>query len=550
MAQMSTSADLLDGEEEEVVNVDATQPLLLDTLVPLKHREMVDKEIADCSEYISKHPSRARFTLSPKRFVERSYVLHRQLIERWGGWEQDGEETPWSGNETERTAVYNAVVADMVAEFERQYIRLPSMSPRERASCSIFLRVIPKTLIGTTEAKRFAGAHYGTVSLTALLAHKTILSNYDDDFSLTHRSSWDRYSIQACERSGIALHTELVIWDKDNMRVLAKQTVRAGQRVSPAIVRLLTKLKLLERDDIRTLWSRLFERLGDEVWANKTLTLRTTFTCRPLAFLLLGSYGEKTCYTAGKERDGSRAFLAADVPNSFVLKVKRFAGKEGAAGRAWGIAQPGEFAVLTNFYLMSAGTLIRSLTPIVGKMFGLTNKPSVEAASSALGNLGRGAYINADGHAFYHPEPASKLTKQDIRYRIADLCGHCATYGFLTDQGVGPTRQDSYGYTHAGVAKRRPVWYTNHPNVWPYPDALLWRLTLEQFAELELLELQKKPKKKGTATNMDGRIRYNPTTRRFEFMDGTAVNTPVVDAELVRQVYAHIANVNAGGPQP
>lgn len=447
--------------QEELLLNDVRTPMLR-SLIRKEHVKMIEEEIAAVELFLRQHPGRNKIGLAhqtPEQFVWRSYALHRDLIQSWGGWSADGASTAFSDKTHE--ALRKELAHDIFNEFYRQYTRFRDLSSTEQQASNLAFEQTCHYKQGEVVCMRrwYLG--------DGILQQKTLPPIHPDVARESKRPSFERSEYY------------IVIPRQRKTSAPLKIKVRAGQRIAPVVLRALEEAGCLVRDDLRALWSRLFERLGSEIWSNTTFPLETTFTCRPLAFLLLGSYGEKTCYTPTKERDTARYFLAADVPNSFVLKVKRFSNKEGAMARAWGVAEYGRFAAITNFYLLTSERLLGPLTPVVGELFGLGEHPYVrnELAFSAMA---AGAYVNSDTQVFF-PKKSHESTEA-VRHIMKARFKHCADYGLYGNYGAGPMGVDAKGVPYPHCLDEESFPYGEHPTwLWPYFDAYLERLTREQL---------------------------------------------------------------------
>lgn len=202
--------------------------------------------------------------------------------------------------------------------------------------------------------------------------------------------------------------------------------VRKGQAVSKAVLADL-KRRFGKEDPYVKEWEGFFERLG-HAWAAGT-PLLSSVTCSPLAFFLLGHYGENTCYRTDGEHEHSKMNLA-QMPGSVVLlffETGMERTQKNVKGRMWGfLGEQG--TVLTNRYRMSWAAMEPAAASVIRAAMGVqfaAVDPQIVVTTKRRGgyflhHIGHDAerYVYIDPDHYWYLAPEVKI--EDLNRQFFD----------------------------------------------------------------------------------------------------------------------------------
>lgn len=332
-------------------------------------------------------------------FVERSLLLHRNLIERWGG-------CVWTGHGMNSSGEVSNDVDYRYAEAAAVWRELRAQDPHA------VLEVYNKVGDG------IYGRPQGFLLDKLLDEHK--LYNVDTLYGRV---------------AGIS----------------GKIPARNGQRISSLIGRLVAHIRA--ENDLKNnaeyrrcaeAWEDMLKKLGERVWASRVTPVALKLSVRPSHFLSLGNLNEGgSCYANGHQHDSSKVYLAADVPDSFVVLIYRGRGnieemnhaEYAPQGRAWGIAVPGKGAVFTNFYRVGKALVVQNILEACEKALGIASPKPFKADALAVRNHNAAFYTNADV-TYYAPEGGTK--GPEVSAYLLDVLGYSQVAGKFTNNGAGP----------------------------------------------------------------------------------------------------------------
>jgi len=412
--------------------------------------QLVAEEIKRCETFLTKYPGLKTPPRMPvKTFVQRCAHMHRQLLEMWEGWEHQGPvtliEDPTAAKRAAKT-VYDKFVA-----------AINTVLCKNGYEAGGFAAYGPRQFI--------VDMHIGADGVGAVaqaqnaLCAKTIQENYDG-YKLPSKGVYvtaGQY-VERETRSG------------REVRKYIKIKARVGQRIAPLIMEALEDAGITKQwPDISEVYEKLFVQLGESVWVGQQVPVAVTLTARPSAFLSLGHYegiDAGSCYRNAGLHDSSKLFLAADLPDSFVMLTYRgTAADEGGKklkqaqeagkpqGRGWGIGIPRRGCVVSNFYGLTKELVYPAVLAAVEA--GL-NVPAPEAFGghviSIRDHQNQAFYTNAD--CTYLAGKTAFRTKYTEHY-LREVLNYADKLGLYTRNGAGPGR---------------PLPELELPKVWPYPE--------------------------------------------------------------------------------
>ncbi len=164
--------------------------------------------------------------------------------------------------------------------------------------------------------------------------------------------------------------------------------VRNGQAIGRVVLSHI-KTKFGDKPEYLRIWNRMFELLGHG-WRTAE-PFAVTLSAAPSTFLRLGQMGENSCTRFGSDWAKGKKFQAL-LPNSVVAMIYRgndAVEKETKHGRGrvgkpvyrgWGIVQPGEWAILSNHYLLPIATAAPMLAKVLVDAVGLPVEPGYTIA--------------------------------------------------------------------------------------------------------------------------------------------------------------------------
>ena len=244
--------------------------------------------------------------------------------------------------------------------------------------------------------------------------------------------------------------------------------VRKGQRFSSAIGKALLKGEFsnhtknkdqlpLARTYCKARMDELCSKLGTYVWTERKLA--GILSVEPYHFLKLGHYGENnSCYREGKSRSFSKRFLGARLHDSFVLLWRGVNPSNGrldtqVLGRAWGWKAAPDIVIVSNFYLLDSDTVSRITGEVLEEALEISglrwDHPDSRAIRDRFMNVasdGHGAYINGDCRAYcsYRPVLDHKRNAAMLKRRLQDMTKTVGTKAFL--HGIGQLPKTSYKF--------------------------------------------------------------------------------------------------------
>jgi len=410
-----------------------------------------------------------RMKVSIPEFVERCFMLHRDLIERWGGWRYQGSEhlvDDPAFSRTVATQEYNA------------FVRSVQTAVRNKE-----LEASWQTVVGGFQ---LLGQYDGVISQGMLLSNKNLQDVY------THDAGQGRlyYTPLVGEEAHIPLiqhqrptrtpHEASVWGSRMTTWVVAK--VRVGQRISSAVIRALEEEGA--PDVLVKLYEKLFQRLGEQAWAGQSIPIRCTLSCAPSSFIRLGEYGENSCYQNTGAAEYSKFFLASDVANSFVALFHRLKEKgaepgseQQISGRAWGMACPKRGAMISNFYLLPQNMVLPCFKETLSEGMGM--KEITEITLTGLrwyDKLTDSAYVNGDTKVLGSKSAVKQKLMDHYFYAILNVAAY---YGFYSNRGAGPqfVKLAENAWEIAG-----PKGPGRYRTLWPYKDVNLKELIVTSGA--------------------------------------------------------------------
>lgn len=419
--------------------------------------------------------------ISVEDFVQRSYMLHRNLFERWKGWRFRGE--PFV---VEDTSYAETVAKEEWSAFLRQLGNLRRDGQineyETRAACQI-------------------ATSYAILAPHQILAQKTLAAKYymqDDGLhGQLHADLDPKADHQLYLGSTHGAANQYGRYPKD---IIAR--IKVGQRVSASIMRALEELDVSPH--LKAAWEKLLQRLGELAWGNQNTSIQTTLSIAPSSFIRLGTLGENSCYRHGGEGEYSKYWLAGDCPDSFVALFHRITAPKvrveedpkyepaqfspagpvafpvpdskapmNVAARAWGIAKPGLGALVSNFYQLPRQMLMPSLLKTLSKALGLPDSieqvPQYNAVNGTsvwqtlMANRGA-VYLNRDNELVL-PKNINATEATRFQKYLENIINLAGCYGLYCRKGYGPSfmQVDQNFYAMAAVAGM-------DVSYWPYPD--------------------------------------------------------------------------------
>jgi hypothetical protein len=212
-------------------------------------------------------------------------------------------------------------------------------------------------------------------------------------------------------------------------------------------------------------YERLFQTLGEAAWQGQKIPSAATLTARPSAFLNLGhrdGIDAGSCYKNGSLHDSSKLFLAADVPDSFVLLTYRRNDEkamlksqvEGSPqGRGWGIAVPRRGTVVSNFYGLTKDVVYPAVVAAVAAGLDIPNLEILATKVIAIRDHQNSAfYTNPD---CCYLAGTTAFRRKYTEHYLREVLNYADKLGLYTRNGEGP---------------RRPLPEIKMPKMWPYPE--------------------------------------------------------------------------------
>jgi hypothetical protein len=414
----------------------------------LDRAELVADELKRCTAFLDSQRKHKRAVISlnfnMQKFVEATFDIHRNLIERWGGWMYHGQPSPVALSPDEKVGRLDVIWRNAASDMQR---------------LGWALKLIPwKNEVGAV-----AGSSYNPLLLDKALPLTALGHVYDHislgsvtvPFSDEEKAQFIRdaqldkyYSPEQIKNYAFPATVEKHILSK----------CRAGQRIASVI------MDALDRGEIsaekRKVWEKMLQAIGEKVWSATTTSIGVSLSVAPSHFLKLGHYGEgNSCYQNGGSAQYSKLFLATDVPDSFValfykprtgkteIKISHRTGRAIAkvAGRAWGIAVPELGAMLTNFYLLGQSQVGGAVTQVLKDAIGLPDDISTiqgvhEAArdtkvADIQKGLASGLYLNSD---FIFLTPKESVKSTSMKTYLKDALDYAAQFGMFAAKGNGP----------------------------------------------------------------------------------------------------------------
>ena len=421
-------------------------------------RTMLAEEAAKCREWLkdAQKPLRTPLRITIEQFVERVFLLHRNLIEKWSGWVWHGK--PMDGNtmlmEEHRRQLANEEWKLLGRNLGELY-RKGEISARDASSDLYFY-----TDVGYTIGPDF------------LLSSRDLKEEYNlpDVGKVRTTKSEQTYGRSPFLNVG-----------KASPGINRITTVRPGQSLSRAVLRAFEDYPPDHPKKVLPEWEKLFQRLGEIVWSTKDVQVAISLTCAPSGFLSLGHYGENSCYQNGGQSEFSKLFLGADFPDSFVMltyfdredgrrfKVTKSDRRIGAPdGRSWGFATPHGY-IITNFYKTPFKTISQVVTKSIERALykdkKLVSTPDNESLVQVYLRARSGIYTNNDQQLF---------VVDGERARFVEYCravmGETGLYGVYTNSGKGPLIYRGLDGSY-GLEKMDPATKVLVDKNWPYQDA-------------------------------------------------------------------------------
>lgn len=341
-------------------------------------KQLIREEVSRVDYLLDKYQGNANYEppTSTYNWVTHCYEVHRDLIEKWGGWRWHG--TP---------VVANVVDTDV----------------RRNANTRAWERVLVKS----TEEER----------ITLLNAGLPRIDWHSPLFELRHA----RETVQERVAGGTF---------SNNIQV----PVRKGQSVARAVLRHIRR-EYSEYPTYIKYWEAFFEEMG-QAWASTKHELAITLSCAPSSFLRLGHYGENnSCYQMGFLWEVAKYNLAI-IPNSVVLLA--YDGDNlstpppntqprigSVSARAWGVVDPDGGATFANLY----NSYWERLYPVLNKSFpealGQENITftSEDDEDSPFYGLESDAllYLNEDQVIVYSDNTSPTQVRENIMGSIRDM---------------------------------------------------------------------------------------------------------------------------------
>lgn len=456
------------------------------TLKSSQIKEMLESETATLVKLKKEFgKANARLRVPIPEFVERSFMLHRNLIERWGGWRYQGAEV---------LVEDQSFLRQVAGQEFTSFVRSVQQAVREKTLPAIWGEVNQGFSIS-------AGCVNFTLNYTHLLSAKTLLPMYGQDDGRGH-IRYEKLDANAEYKLPIVQRFQRNAFGEPTGRlnpIVAK--VRVEQRISAAVMRALEEAEA--PPVLVALYEKLFQRLGEQVWGAQATPIRCTLSCAPSSFLRLGEYGENSCYHNGGGADYSKFWLASDCADSFVALFHRMKPrKEGApvveaatpepppvetsvSGRAWGIACPTRGAVVSNFYMLPSNMVMGALKQTLMDGLDIQN-----AEQWPYGDRKHDARWHGEltGAMYVNPDTVLVADKSETKRKLFDhyLCAVIAMgkyYGFHGHAGHGPQFIRLEGSKSAWDVVGPPRMMRKYSMLWPYKDANLRTLLAKSITE-------------------------------------------------------------------
>jgi hypothetical protein len=431
--------------------------------------QLVSEDLPRCQKFLDhatplKSPPRLPLNL----FVERSIMMHRNLIERWGGLEYRGPIVRVTD-----TSLRLAVAQVEFTELQGNITRLQRIAEAEA------LKVNPDKAIANQVPKSASWQYLGIylkggdriAQGAHILQHRTLPQTLNG-LDLTQYDS--QLSFLLCS------YYEYGPKGGGPYQKICQVPARIGQRTSSLIAAALDSQKMGDTYPLVVKeFDKMLQRLGEKVWTAGEIPAATTLSVRPSRFLKLGNMGEKSCYQNGGEHDNSKLFLGCDVPDSFVVLNHR--GSKDAevleqqenvirydanpAGRAWGISVPDHGAYISNFYVLVKDAVAEAVRAACEGGFGLKDSTEVMTPGGLMSYISETArmYLNRDGYCVLSNTQHSKNAFSDA---FRQITMYSSTFGAYTRHGAGP----EFIFLDNGTKDLRQA---ELPAKWPYKDLVL-----------------------------------------------------------------------------
>lgn len=437
--------------------------------------ELEKEEFNRCQSFLNEFPQmRCPPRLGLDQFVKRSLMLHRGLIERWGG--PDCITKPTSSPDL------NAATQAAGEEYQRL-----------QSDISRLVQPNIGPAFGRTEGKGerpqnfnvdvcLYDPDYGVLQGGAKLGYQCSASRTILDAYPNWKVNFQGYKAQSDKRLRLYLgkyyrYTKTGNWKEYRLEA----ECRVEERFAAVVMRAL-KEHHIDRDYPRMLkcFEMWLQRLGESAWAPQSYYTGTIVTVRPSRFLQLGNYGERSCFQNGGERDANKLFFSCDVPDSFVLVGWRNAKPEPVIERmenalkqnrispnyrAWGIGVPERGAFVSNFYLLDFLTVAEAVKAALSEALAIKGLELVKNPGMALRPFSETAkiYFNPDGRYLCG---GTAFQEKYFMHYLQKMSQYSAAFGTYTRLGSGPEFALDPVTGLRGLPK-----HPAKPRSWPYPEA-------------------------------------------------------------------------------
>lgn len=442
------------------------------TLPPETIKTMLESEVSACKAVLAEGPNKCKTPLriSLERFVERSYLLHRHLINRWQGWRYRG--APFF---VEDNTIGRQIAAKEWEAFRREVGNMVRDARIPAYTSSVCCQL---------------STDYGyTLDASYLLSQKTLAERY-----LLGTEWHGQNFVELKPRTDYVIPIGITRASGSRMDTQINCTIRVGQRIPACIMDALAgKVPGV----LLAAWEKLFQRLGELAWGSQKTPLQTTLSCAPSSFLRLGQYGENSCYRHGGEGEYSKFWLAGDCPDSFVALFHRLIDADSAveakesvvAGRAWGVACVGRGALVSNFYQLPREMVLPALRDAVSGGLNTQNVESVLQPADASGYSEPwytlfmrpcAAYLNKDVHLLLNSK--SPTRQRMLEHYLKAVLTTAGAHGFWTNNGKGPVLfRETHTIFRLVEPPRTQVRFARM--LWPYKDFILKEVTSKAITE-------------------------------------------------------------------
>lgn len=379
--------------------------------------------------------------LSPEDFVKRTYALHETLVERWGGWSFHGPLGEIAISEETKQERAAELWQELQREFNRAVCGEHAEGLKFGNDDSLYAQIsLPAWGDLATGAAVFRDKNLKTTSRPDLASRQVVLTVGFYRRELT-KEEIEKLHKQSKYTSG---------WE----HVQIKTNCRAGERVTAAVFRAIEETKAPK--DWKTLFEKFFQRCGEQLWNAGKISLACSVSCSPLAFLRLGHYGEKSCFANGKQHSAAKFWLAADMPDTFVVVAYTPRSKDGkvtvsqrtgnrlgkVAGRAWGmLLSPGDAAYVTNFYMLGFEQLEPQIKALLQDALGIAPEARFVGVGKILEGWKQLYHALTTKAVYLNPDGVVLTTDNKISVQCRDIAEYASLFGLHTNAGHGPEKQ-------------------------------------------------------------------------------------------------------------